>query len=300
MADVGSTAIPAGRHVRHGRPGLNADARLWQVGIQLLLLTGGALWLDFSLQASQFALALAAALLTQMAWLFGLRLKGVGYLSALITGCGIALLLRADNLWVHPLAACLAISAKFSLRHAGKHIWNPANFGVIVALLLLPSAWASPGQWGQGVAVAVWLTAFGALVSRRAGSSATSWCFLLVFLALAAARFHWLGYEAERIPELLWKQASNGALLLFAFFMLSDPMTLPNHWLARLLHASIVAALAFVWQFLYYANHGPLWALFLLSPLTILWDRWLASPKPYWFRRERQPGRVSPHPPATG
>ena len=274
------------------------DVRLWQIAFQLSLLSGGALLLDFSLQFAQFALALFAALVSQAAWLRVLKLQDVGYLSALITGCGIALLLRADSFWVHPLAACLAISSKFGVRYAGKHVWNPANFGVIIALFCLPGAWVSPGQWGQGAAVAVWLLALGGLVSQRAGSAVGSWCFIVVFLGLIALRFWWLGYGTERLPELLWKQASNGALLLFAFFMVSDPKTLPNHTLARLAHVSTLAGLAFVWQFLFYADHGPLWALFLLAPLVAFWDKLLPAEKPQWESGRTIVASVTPGQPA--
>ena len=56
-----------------------------------------------------------------------------------------------------PAAAALAIGSKFILRVRGKHLFNPANFGVGAALLVLPGTWISPGQWGSDVALAGWL-----------------------------------------------------------------------------------------------------------------------------------------------
>jgi hypothetical protein len=38
---------------------------------------------------------------------------------------------------------------RFVIRINGKHLYNPANLGVIVGLTLLPGAWISPGQWGN-------------------------------------------------------------------------------------------------------------------------------------------------------
>lgn len=252
---------------------LKRDARLYQLVFQASLLTLGALLRDFSLLPLQMALCMAAAVATQAFWLRRLELPGVGYLSPLITGFGLSLLLRADTFWLHPLVACLAISSKFLLRVNGKHIFNPANFGVGVALLVLPGAWVSPGQWGNDLAIAVWLVALGALVSQRACRDDAAWLFLATFLGLAALRVALLGYSGERGFEILSHQALNGALLLFAFFMISDPMTLPDHPLARRLHVVLVALAAAGWQFLHYQPNGPLWALLVSAPLVPLWDR---------------------------
>lgn len=248
------------------------DARLIQIAFQATLLTAGVLLRDFSLLPAQMALALAMAVLTQAFWLRVFRLKDVGYLSPLITGFGLSLLLRADTLWLHPLVACIAISGKFLLRVRGKHVFNPANFGVGIALLGLPGAWVSPGQWGNDLGIAVWLVALGALVAQRARRDDASWLFLATFLGLVALRLLLLGYSAERAWEIFCHQALNGALLLFTFFMISDPMTLPDRALPRRLHVMLVAVVAFCWQFVFYRSSGALWALLCLAPLVPLWD----------------------------
>lgn len=248
------------------------DARIFQIGFQAILLTAGVLLRDFSLLPLQMALALASAAATQAFWLRVFGLRGIGYLSPLITGFGLSLLLRADSLWLHPLVACLAISGKFLLRVNGKHVFNPANFGVGVALLALPGAWVSPGQWGNDLGVAVWLIGLGALVAQRARRDDAAWLFLAIFLGLVAARLFQLGHSFERAWAIFCHQSLNGALLLFAFFMISDPMTLPDRPAARRLHVGLVAVAAFAWQFLFYQPNGALWALLCLAPLVPVWD----------------------------
>lgn len=42
-----------------------------------------------------------------------------------------------------------------TLRVGGKHIYNPANLGVICAFALVPGAWVSSGQWGNDLLLAV-------------------------------------------------------------------------------------------------------------------------------------------------
>jgi len=146
------------------------------------------------------------------------------------------------------------------------HLFNPANLGAVLATTLLPGAWLSPGQWGQSTGLALLLVTLGAAVSSKAARSDASWVFLLSFLGLVAARVLWLGAN----PWVIWHQANNGALLLFAFFMLSDPMTTPRSPGQRLTFAVAVAVLAFTWQSLLFRPHGPVLALFVAS-LAVPW-----------------------------
>ncbi len=260
------------------------DARLYQILFLSTLLTFGVLLRDFSLQWQQMALTFAAGLATQWYWVRRLGLGQVGLLSALITCFGLSILLRADSWWVHPLAAALAMSAKFLLRWNGKHLFNPANLGVIIAITLLPGTWISPGQWGNDLAAAVLFIALGSVVTQRARRVDTSWIFLGTFLALMALRLWWIEVPPARIGTLLLHQLQNGALLLFTFFMISDPMTTPNHSGARVFHAILVAVLAWAWQMLLYQPAGPVWALFLLAPLVPLLDHLFTGAKHAWKR----------------
>ena len=58
-----------------------------------------------------------------------LRLPSSGFRSPLITGLGLSLLLRTDAVWVPPLAATIAIGAKYLVRVRGKHVFNPGDAG---------------------------------------------------------------------------------------------------------------------------------------------------------------------------
>lgn len=254
------------------------DPRLYQIAFQAVLLSLGVLARDFTLRWEQMALAFAAGLATQILWTRRLGLPRVGVLSAVITCFGLSLLLRADSLWVHPLAACLALSAKFVVRINGKHLFNPANLGVIIGIGLLPGAWVSPGQWGNDLAYAVWFVALGAIVTQRARRWDISWTFLACWLGLVALRVAWLGQSWN-----IWlHQLGSGALLLFAFFMISDPMTIPNRNTGRAIYALAIALVAFFWQFVLFKPNALMWALFVATPLVPLLDRWLPANRFVW------------------
>ena len=244
------------------------DIRLGMLVIMLSLLLTGVWIKDFSIHSAQILLTFAAGLATQALWCRQARIPLSSLLSAAVTCTGLALLLRADNLWAHPFTASIALSSKFLIRWRGKHLFNPANLGVILALIFLPGAWSSPGQWGHEIIWAAWLVALGSFLARNARRIDISWTFLAIYLGLLGARVIWLGQR----PAVWFHQFDNGALLLFAFFMISDPRTSPNHRAARCLHAALVATFAFYWQFGLWKQNGLLWALFFSAPLVPLWD----------------------------
>jgi Na+-translocating ferredoxin:NAD+ oxidoreductase RnfD subunit len=244
------------------------DPRILQIAFLTVLLAGGAKLRDFDLNATQIALTFAAALLTQGVLGYAVGQKPISWRSAIITSLSLSLLLRADNLWAHPAAAALAIASKFAIRVRGKHLFNPANFGVIVALWLLPGSWISPGQWGQELISAGWIVLLGVTVATRARSADISLSFLLIYASLLALHTAWLGQNWH----LPLHQLSNGELLLFTFFMISDPMTIPDRRIPRILHARLVAVFAYGWQFELYRTNGFIWALSSAAPIVPLWD----------------------------
>ncbi len=255
------------------------DPRLSQIFALGSLLALGAWFRDFSLRPAQIVLTFAAALGTQRLTWRCYPPAARSYRSAIITALSLTILLRASNLFVHPVAAAAAISSKSLIRIRGKHLFNPAMLGIVVALLLLPGSWVSPGQWGNDIALAGWFVTMGALVTRRASRGDISWSFLGFYLGAIALRIAWLGQRWD-----VWThQLSSGALLLFAFFMISDPMTAPNSRGARIAHAALVPAIAYTWQFSLYRTNGLIWALFVASLAVPLWDLAMPAAKFEWI-----------------
>jgi enediyne biosynthesis protein E5 len=257
---------------------LPADPRVFQIAFLGILLAAGVWFRDFSLMPMQVILTFAAAIAAQRISSIFSPPRSRSMRSAVITGLSLTLLLRADGLIAHPAAAAAAIFSKSLFRHRGKHLFNPAAFGIVFALLAMPGTWVSPGQWGQDVAVAGWVVVLGTTVTARARRGDISWAFLGFYLGGAALRVAVLGYQWP-----VWThQLTSGALLLFAFFMISDPMTGPDSARGRIWHAAIVAALALAWQYGLFANNGLIWALVLCAPAVPLWDAWFPAPRFQW------------------
>ncbi len=230
-------------------------------------------------------LTVGTALLTQAGLGRWKRAPPGHLLSGAITGLGLTLLLRSDIPWIPPLAAVGAIASKFLLRIKGKHVFNPANGALVGAMLLTTHVWCSPSQWGESTVLLFWFIALGITVSVRSLRSDISLAFLVFWLALKAGRVLYLGQR----PQVLVHQVSIGSLIVFTFFMISDPKTTPDHRLARIAFAGLVAVLAFTLQHGYWIQNAPIWALAVLSPLVPLLDRLARSERYRWPTLTHEP-----------
>jgi Na+-transporting NADH:ubiquinone oxidoreductase subunit NqrB len=203
--------------------------------------------------------------------------------SALITSLGLSLLLRADRVSTMILAGCLAIASKFIFTVERKHWFNPANFGIMAALLLTPDAWVSPGQWGNDWWYLLLFIGMGGVVLQRVGRWDTSVAFLGSYAGLEIARNIWLGLP----PDVCIHKLMNGSLLLFALFMITDPRSIPNARSTRIIWSIAIAILAFILRNYFYINEAIFIALFALSPLTIALDKFWIAPQFNWHSFDR-------------
>jgi hypothetical protein len=261
------------------------DPRWYQVFVLSLLLGFGIFVLDFGIHWENAVAIFTTAQLAQFA---GARLIArIPYdpLSALITSYSLTLLLRTDLVALAMAAAIIAIGSKFLIRVRGKHVFNPANAALVSLMLLSDSAWISSGQWGSATIGTFALACLGMLVLTKARRAETTIAFLTAYGLLLLGRAVWLG-DPLSIPL---HQLQNGAMLIFAFFMISDPKTTPNSKLGRVLFGTIVASIAYIIQFVFYEPNGPILALIISAPLVPLIDA-LSRGHVYRWERPAAPG----------
>lgn len=247
----------------------SGDPRWYQLLFQLSFLLVGVGVFDFSISPMQVVSTFASAILAQWLCLRAIGRPEFGYKSALISAFGVSLLLRSNVGWVHPAAAAIAIVSKFAIRTREGHVFNPANVGIALALLFFPSTWLSPGQWGKDWILMGWFLTLGLAVVGKVHRSDVSWTFLGTYLGLFAARVAWLGQAWA-----VWlHRFTDGSLLLFTFFMISDPKTIPRARTGRVVHAAFTAMVAFIWQFGWFRTNGLIWALLMTTLAVPLWNR---------------------------
>lgn len=244
------------------------DPRLYQIACLALLLVYGMTALSFDIAPARAVLLLASALLSQYVFTRAYRLRAFDPWSASISGLSLCLLLRTDSPALAGATAVVTIASKFLLRWNGKHLFNPTNFGIVAALSTGARVWVSPGQWGSAVVFAFLIACAGRFVVHRASRADVTLAFLGMFAAtllLRALAVH----DPVTIPL---HRLESGALLLFAFFMISDPKTTPDSRAGRLVFGALVALGAAYIQMRLFRTNGALWSLALFALVVPLLD----------------------------
>jgi enediyne biosynthesis protein E5 len=254
-----------------------SDARYLQIIALTSLLAIDFAVIDFGAGMLASAIALVACLLAQVVCSRLAKIP-LDVRSALITGFSLSLLLRSEGPWMHAVAGVIAISSKFLLRINGKHIFNPAGLAIVVLLASSSGVWISPGQWGASIWFAALVGFFALMVLQAARRTDIAMYFFVSHAALLFARAEWLG-DPWAIPL---HQLQNGALLIFTFFMISDPRTSPDSPLGRFLFALVVAAIAHYLAFIVQVGPALYFALIALSPVTLLINRVFPAPRFVW------------------
>jgi Na+-transporting NADH:ubiquinone oxidoreductase subunit NqrB len=266
------------------------DPRLYQIATLASLLAYGMGWLDFGVTVARVCIVLLTVLATQAVCD---RVSGfsINARSALISGLSLCLLLRTNSTGLAILAAVIAVASKFVIRFRGKHVFNPTNGGLVAMLLLTDQVWVSPGQWGSAAFFAFFMACVGGLVVNRAARADVTYAFIACYCALMFGRSIYLG-EPLAIPL---HRLESGALLLFTFFMISDPKTTPDSRTGRVLFAALVAFGAWYVQFRLFRTNGLLWSLAAWSLAVPVIDWLLPASRYSWSspRAAASPGKLA-------
>lgn len=271
------------------------DIRDYQILFLSVFLILGIGTRDWTLRPELIFVAIATCLGTQ--WILSLVINYWSYItnietkdykqtntpnfnfrSSLITSLGLSLLLRGDHWTTMALGAATAISSKFIFKIGDKHFFNPANFGIISALSFTSDAWVSPGQWGEEWWYGLLFFGAGGIILQKVGRWDTTAAFLGVYSLLEALRNIWLGWTWDVYLHRLM----SGSLILFALFMVTDPRSIPNSPIGRIIWAFCIAIVTFVLRNYFYLSTAVFWALFILAPLTILIDTLWFAPRFSW------------------
>jgi enediyne biosynthesis protein E5 len=261
------------------------DARYFQMAFQFIFLSYGLLFLQWKAEWLQYTLYISTGLAMQ--WLADsitsrkiihpFHWENGGWKSALISCFSLCLLLKTNDWYICVLAAALSVLSKYVLRYKGKHIFNPSAFGIVATVLITKDAWLSPGQWGSGAVLFFAVCCLGFIVVSKVQKLDITLAFLFTFTGLLFVRqIIYLNWSLD----VFIQSVSTGSLLLFSFFMISDPRTVPNHPAARIVWAVLIAGVAFYLSAFKWMNSTPIYVLVFAAPLVPLFD-WLMKAKKF-------------------
>jgi hypothetical protein len=255
---------------------LRLDPRYFQVIFQAVFLSYGILLLHWDPDWPHYFISTGGCLLFQYA---ADSIKGKRFLkpaefdrwgfSVLISAMSLCLLLKTNHWEISLLAAFLTVASKYIFRWKHKHIFNPSAFGIVATIWLTGDAWLSPGQWGSNAVIFFGVITLGTIVVTRVQKLDVSLAFLITFVGLLYWRqVYVLGWPVDYFMH----SVSTGSLLLFTFFMISDPRTSPNHPVARILWAVLIAAVAFYLAAFKWKYNTIIWVLVIAAPLVPVFD----------------------------
>jgi hypothetical protein len=277
------------------------DPRLHLAAVIITIHVLGQVALGFNVSVPQILIAILTCALLEVALTFRSTKQVVWPASAMLTGSGVALILRIvgqdrgdhwtfDGWYLFAGIAAFSLLTKYWIRYRGSHVFNPSNVGLVVAFLILGSEviepldfWWGPLDFWMLAAYAVILIG-GVLITSRLRLltlAATFWLTLAVGLGVLALSGHCMTAAWSLQPvcgPYFWSVVvASPEVLIFLFFMITDPKTIPQDRLARIVFA-IVLALACTLLIApqtteFGAKVGLLAGLVLMTPLRYLFDR---------------------------
>lgn len=282
------------------------DARLHTAAVIISIHTIGVLFLGFEVSVPQILSAIATAAVIDVVLTYSRSGSLIWPASGMLTGSGVALILRhvstgpgeywswAGWYWFAGVAG-ISVLSKYLIRWRGSHVFNPSNVGLVAAFLIVGSGviepldfWWAPLDLWMTLAYAL-IVGGGILITRRLGLLETAlvfWAVLVAGTGVLAASGHCMIATWSTTPVCnarFWTTlASSPEVLVFLFFMITDPKTIPTERTARVVFAgslAIVATLLMAPQSLEYgAKVALLGSLVLWSPLRWWFDRLLGAP----------------------
>jgi hypothetical protein len=277
------------------------DSRLHLAAVTISIHLLGQVALGFRVSVPQILMAIVTCAAIEAA--VTLRRSGqlVWPASAMLTGSGVALILRVvgterGDHWtwrgwhVFALVAAGSLLTKYLVTFRGTHVFNPSNLGLVVAFLVLGSRRVEPLDFWWGpldtwmVLAYLIIVAGGFAITARLGLLAMGITFWLTFtagLGVLAASGHCMttAWAAQPVcgSSFWWTVVTSPEVAIFLFFMITDPRTIPAGRSARLVFAAAVAVVATLLiapqSTEFGAKVGLLAGLTLMSPLRYVLDR---------------------------
>jgi Na+-translocating ferredoxin:NAD+ oxidoreductase RnfD subunit len=223
----------------------------------------------------QTALAIVAAIITELILGRVFYGKWLNLASAYITGISVGILVRSPAYWPFALCSVISIMSKYVLRVKGRHIWNPSNFGIAVLLFLASgtmSMYVLSFQWGNNFWPLLVIWVLGSIIIWRARRFHISATYVVSFFLFAFLRSWITGdpWQAEVAP------ITGPMYQLFVFFMITDPKTTVRSKKGQCVVAFCVALAEFILR-LDQVVYAPIFALFFVGPAANLIEIWLDS-----------------------
>lgn len=220
-----------------------------QMALLLLIIFASVLIASFSSQTLiTFLASLGFTLVFDCVFIFVRLRKLFPPYAAIVTGCIIGLLiLPTAPIWEIAVVTFLAMASKNFLRFGGKHLFNPAAFGLFVSAFFFKNivTW-----WGvstqdptrftlQGIILFLILLSPFCISGLRIKRYLSSFAFYILYSLFNALFVHITSFS------VLLTVIINPMIIFFAIVMVPEPMTSPVRPPRQVFYGLLVAILSF-------------------------------------------------------
>jgi hypothetical protein len=279
------------------------DPRLHLAAVITSLQVLGQVAFDFRLSIAQILVAVLTSAILEVGIAFRRQRVIMWPASALLTGNGVAFILRVpgtehgdwwsmEGAWIFAATSAIALLSKYLITFRGRHVFNPSNFGLVPCFLLLGPERADPLEFWWGplspalvLALAIIVAGGFAILGRLhlVEIAVGFWLAFAAGIAVLAASGHTMTAAWHVGPiegAEFWRVlVTSPEILVFLFFMITDPRTIPESPKARRAYAvgvGLLATLLIAPQTTEFATKvAVLGALFLVCaarPILVLLD----------------------------
>jgi Na+-translocating ferredoxin:NAD+ oxidoreductase RnfD subunit len=241
------------------------DPRLHVAAVIITIHVLGQVGLHFRVSVPQILAAILTCAIIEVVLTFRQTRSFVWPASAMLTGSGVALILRVvgtppdqpwntDAWYIFAVVAGLSLLTKYVIKYRGSHVFNPSNIGLVVAFIVLGSTVVEPLDFWWAPLNVWMITAYvviiggGLLITRRLhllALAATFWVSLTIGVGLLAGSGHCMTANWSFTPVCgfdFWRViVTSPEVLIFLFFMITDPKTTPAGRVGRVLFGFLVA-----------------------------------------------------------
>jgi hypothetical protein len=244
-----------------------SDPRLHLAAVIISLQVLGQVAFDFRLSIAQILVALGTCALLEVGIAFFRQHVLMWPASAMLTGNGVAFVLRVPGTehgdwwsmrgwWIFAGTAAISLLSKYAIKFRGSHIFNPSNFGLVLCFLLLGPEHAEPldfwwGPMSPWMALALAIIVGGGLAIlirlRLIVIAVAFWVTFAAALAVLMAFGHAFTARWHLGPVtghyFWWVLVTSPEVLVFLFFMITDPKTTPKSARGRVVYAVAIGLL---------------------------------------------------------
>jgi hypothetical protein len=243
------------------------DPRLRVSMTFVLLYVLGFTAFQFRLSFPQIAAAVLTCALIELALTFHQKRAIVWPASAMLTGNGIAFIMRIptvqhgqwwsfEGVWIYAGTGALAMASKYLIKFRRRHVFNPSNVALVIVFLALGSSRVEPLQFWWGplspalVAVLAVIVIGALVVLSQVGLLAVAALFWITFaaalgvLALSGHAFSANWHLGPVADGYFWKVlVTSPEVFIFLAFMITDPRTAPETRGGRRIYAVAIGLL---------------------------------------------------------